>query len=103
MYISEGVNQKYCYICESVWDKALKKNRTPGKCIGHLNSDNSLTPNRYLSQLFFLESSGPSSLSEYEKLVIETVINKYGEGIRSKATQPQPKLLSEREFCSQLY
>ena len=90
MYISEGVNQKYCYVCESVWDKTLQKNRTPSKCIGFLNSDNSLTPNRYLSLLFFLESSDPSSLNEYEKLVIETVIDKYGEGVRGEA----PKVVS---------
>ena len=45
MYIIEGVNQKYCYACESVWEKASKKNRTPGKCIGHLDSNNSIIPN----------------------------------------------------------
>jgi transposase len=95
MYISEGINQKYCYVCESVWDKALKKNRTPGKCIGFLNSDNSLIPNLYLSQLFFLESSDPSSLSEYEKLVIKTVIGKYGEDVRGKTAKPPLKMLSE--------
>ena len=100
MYISEGVNQKYCYVCESVWDKAHQKNRTPSKCIGVLNSDNSLIPNRYLSQLFFLESSAPSSLNEYERLVIETVIDKYGEAIRSKATKPSPKRLTEDDIMT---
>ena len=86
-FLSEGVNTKYCYVCESVWNKALKKNRTPAKCVGHLNSDNSLIPNRYLSQLFSLQSSDPSKLSKYERLVIETVLNKYGEGIRDKGSK----------------
>ena len=63
MYIISDINQKYCYACETVWDKELKKPRKSGKCIGHINSDNLLTPNRYLSQLFFLESSDPSSLN----------------------------------------
>ena len=88
MYISEGVNKNYCYVCESVWNKVLKKNCTPAKCVGHLDSDNSLIPNRYLSQLFSLESENPSTLNEHERLVIETVINKYGEGVRSKGIKP---------------
>ena len=91
MYISEGVNQKYCYACESVWEKTLKKYRTPGKCIGCLNFDNSLILNRYLLQLFVQESTGHPSLNEYEKLVIKTVIDKYGEGIRERAAKmPKP-------------
>ena len=81
MYIISDINQKYCYACETVWGKERKKPRKSGKCIGHIKSDNSLSPNRYLSQLFFLQSSDPSSLNEYEKLVIETVIDKYGEGV----------------------
>ena len=100
MYIIEGINQKYCYACESVWDKTLKKNRTPGKCIGYLNSDNSLIPNRYLSRLFYLESSNPSSLNEQENLIIKTVIEKYGNDIRSKAARPLIKQLSEDDIMT---
>ena len=98
MYISEGVNQKYCYVCESVWDNALKKHRTPSKCVGRLDSDNLLIPNRYLSQLLIMESSDSASLSDYEMLVIETVIDKYGEEVRGKAVKPRPKLLSEEDI-----
>jgi transposase len=47
-----------------------------------------------------LESSDPSSLNEYEKLVIETVINKYGEIIRDKATKPPSKQLSEDDIMT---
>jgi transposase len=93
MYIIDGVNQMYCYVCEKVWDKTLMKYRTPGKCIGRLDKDKSLIPNCYLSQLFCLESTAPASLGEYEELVIRTVIEKYGEDIRSKAIKSLPKVL----------
>jgi len=93
MYINEGVNQKYCYACETIWDKTHKKYRTPSKCIGRLDTDKSLLPNQYLAHLFALESTKPSALSDYDRLVIKTVIDKYGEDIRGKATELFPKLL----------
>ena len=93
MYINEGVNQKYCYACETIWDKTLKKYRTPSKCIGRLDTDQSLLPNQYLLQLFALESSNPSALSDHDRLVINTVIDKYGEDIKDKAAELFPKLL----------
>jgi hypothetical protein len=100
MYIISGINQKYCYACETVWDKERKKSCMSSKCIGHVNSDNSLIPNRYLSKLFFLESSDSSSLNEYEMLVIKTVINKYGEDVRGKTVKTPPKLLSEEDIMT---
>jgi transposase len=98
MYISDGVNQRYCYVCEKVWDRTLRKYRTPAKCIGRLDEDNSLLPNHYLLQLFFLQSTAPESLGEHEKLVIKTVIGKYGEGIRSKTINSSAKILSENDI-----
>ena len=98
MYINEGVNQKYCYACETVWDKTLKKNRTPSKCIGRKDSNDSLLPNRYLSQLFIQELSDPSSLSGYERLVIKTVTDKYGKEVRDKIVKPPPKLMPEDDI-----
>ena len=95
MHIKEGVNQKYCYACETVWDKVNKKYLKPVKCIGRLGSDNSLVPNQYLARLFSLESSGHSSLSDYEMLIIKTVIEKYGEGVRDMAEKVLPKLIPE--------
>jgi len=94
MYIIEGVNKKYCYVCESVWEKTLKKYSTPSKCVGFLDSDKSLIPNRYLSQLFTVEKSDYSSLSDYEKLIIKTVIDKYGQEVRGKAATLPPKSIS---------
>jgi len=100
MYIKESVNEKYCYACETIWDKVNKKYSTPVKCIGHLDSDNLLIPNKYLSQLFFLESSNNLSLSEYERLVIKAVTDKYGDSIRSKAIKLSPKQLSENDLMT---
>jgi transposase len=95
MYISDTVNQMYCYACEKVWDKTLRKYSTPAKCIGRLDADKSLIPNRYLLQLFYLESTAPASLGEYEKRIIRTVIEKYGEDVRSKTIKSSSKVLSE--------
>ena len=95
MYINEKVKQKYCYACETIWDKDRKKYRTPSKCIGYLDFDNSLIPNGYLSRLFSLESSNYLALSDYERLIINTVINKYGEEVRNKAVKTSINLLSE--------
>jgi transposase len=98
MYINEGVNNKYCYACETVWDKKLKKYRTPSKCIGYLGTDNSLAPNKYLSQLFYLESTDSSALNEYELSVIETVVAKYGASVKDKAAEMLPQRFSEDDI-----
>ena len=94
MYISKGINGKYCYARETVWNKALKKYTTPSNCVGQLDSDNSLIPNKYLSRLFYKESSG-NILSEYELLVIKTVVEEFGENVREKAMKLPSKMLSE--------
>jgi len=98
MYIIEGVNEKYCYAYETIWEKTLKKYTKPSKCIGYLDSDNALIPNKYLSRLFAIELSGDaalSALSDYEKLVIKTVIDKYGKSVRDRASKLPPKMISE--------
>lgn len=100
MYINEGVKQKYCYACEKVWDKEKKKYCTPSKCVGHMNSENLLIPNKYLSQLFLLETSDNSTLSEYEKLVIKTVTEKYGDDIRNRASELPQKQFSESDLMT---
>jgi transposase len=65
-----------------------------------MDADGTFTPNRYLSQLFFMESSEHPSLSEYERLIIQTVIDKYGVGVRGKAAQPPAKILSEDDLMT---
>jgi transposase len=94
MYIKTGVNQKYCYACETVWDKEVKKYKIPSKCIGRLNDDNVLIPNRYLSQLMYLESSGETPLSEHEELIIKTVTDNFGDGVRDAAAKISSKMIS---------
>ena len=100
MYIIESVNQRYCYACEKVWDKMQKKYRTPGKCIGHLNSEKLFMPNKYLSRLFYLELSDQSSLNDYESLVIHTVVDKYGARVRDRVVKLSPKQFSEEDLLT---
>ena len=100
MYILERINQKYFYACENIWNKSNQKPQRKGKCIGYMDSANSLTPNRYLARLFSLESSNPSSLNEYERLVIKTVIDKYGDCVRSRTAKPQHKTISEEDIMT---
>ena len=100
MYITEGVNQKYCYVCETVWDKTLHKYRTPSKCIGYLDSEQSLVPNRYLSQLLSLDSVDPSSLTDYELLVLKTVLTKYGDYVKDRALNKPLKSPSEKSIMT---
>jgi transposase len=80
LYIVERVNGKYCYASECVWDKEKKQFRTPGKCVGKIDAKGIFTPNRYLAGLF---QSAPSSLTEHQQSIIETVIRKYGEAIQA--------------------
>ena len=100
MYISERVNGKYCYACETVWDKGDKKYSTPGKCIGKLGPDGMLIPNRFLSQLLYAESTDKPSLSDHERQIIETVVSKYGESVRDCAAKPPPKAISEDDYMT---
>ena len=100
MYINEGVNQRYCYASEIVWNKEKKKYHTSGKCIGQLNSEGILIPNKYLSQLFLSETTDNADLSEHEQLVIKTVVEKYGEGIRNRIKVLPPKMYSEDVFMT---
>jgi transposase len=80
VYISEKVNGKYCYASECVWNKEKKQFQTPGKCVGKLDAEGVFTPNRFLSDLFRTE---PASLTKYEKTIVDTVVGKYGEEVRS--------------------
>jgi transposase len=80
MYIVERVNGKYCYASECVWDNEKKQSRTLGTCIGQLNAKDNFIPNPYLASLFQL---APSSLTERQQSIINTVIKKYGDTIRA--------------------
>ncbi|MCL2134218.1 MAG: hypothetical protein FWH37_01485 [Candidatus Bathyarchaeota archaeon] len=83
MYITENVNKKYTYVCQTKWDKTNKKYNTPSKCIGQTHN-NTLTPNKYLIQLLAKNTIDPNTLTPYEKLVIKTITDKYGTNINIK-------------------
>lgn len=80
MYISDKVNGKYCYVGECVWNKEKKRFQTPGKCVGKIGTDGVFMPNRFLSSLLSVEVA---SLTSHEKTIVDTVIKKYGEDVRS--------------------
>jgi len=88
MHIVEGVNKKYCYAKECVWDSEKKVYRNPGKCIGRLDARGSrvdFVPNKYLTHLLTQYKSAPSELSDYELQVVRTAIDKYGDSIVAKS------------------
>ena len=88
MHIVEGVNKKYCYAKECIWDSEKKVYRTPGKCIGRLDvigAQKEFVPNKYLTQLLSQYKNEPSSLSDYDLQVVETTLEKYGDEIVVKA------------------
>ncbi|MCL2173042.1 MAG: hypothetical protein FWB84_05300 [Candidatus Bathyarchaeota archaeon] len=95
MYISETVNQKYCYICQTTWDKTNKKYKRPSKCIGQLHN-NTLIPNKYLTQLLTKQTTNPTTLTNNENLIIKTITNKYGTNIKTKPTKTTPQTLTQQ-------
>jgi transposase len=89
MHIIEGVKKKYCFAKECVWNSETKKYQNPGKCIGQREGkDGVFIPNKYLSQLFFMYSNEPASLNEFERLIVETAVKKYGEKLLEAAKIP---------------
>ena len=91
MHIVEGVNKKYCYAKECIWDNEKKVYQNPGKCIGKLEGigkQKEFVPNKYLIQLLSQYKSDSSSLSTHEMLIVTTVIEKYGKEIIEKVINP---------------
>lgn len=81
MYIVENKRIKvgaiYCVASECIWNPAIKRYSTPGKTIGSIKNS-VFTPNEYLSTLIRKEMKDPNNLSSYEKLIVATALEKYG-------------------------
>ena len=91
MHIVEGVNKKYCYANECIWDSEKKVYRNPGKCIGRLDvkdDQSEFVPNKYLTQILSQYAKWPTTLSNYEKQIAETAIEKYGDAIVKAVDAP---------------
>jgi transposase len=97
MHIVEGVNGSYCYasVCER--DSADgRKNVKFSKCIGRIKNGEFL-PNRYLTLLLLSYSSEPSPLSDFEKMIVDTTLGKYGQSVAQMAKE-QPITKTDREY-----
>jgi transposase len=97
MHIVEGVNGFYCYasVCER--DPANgKKNVKYSKCVGYVKNGEFL-PNRYLTSLLLSYSLKPSPLSDLEKMIVDTTLEKYGQSVVQMAKE-QPITKTSREY-----
>jgi hypothetical protein len=87
MHIVEGVKEFYCYasVCER--DPADgKKNIKHSKCIGRIK-DGEFPPNRYLTSLLQSYTTEPSPLSDFEKMIVDTTLKKYGQSVAQMAKE----------------
>jgi len=87
MYINENVNKKYTYACQIIWNKTQKKYQYPSKCIGQTHN-NTLTPNKYLTNLLNKQQQNPTTLTNHEKQILQTITNKYGTNIKTTTQTP---------------
>ena len=84
MHIIENYNIKvgrtYCYVCECIWDKQLKKYVKPRTSIGRLDGDPALfVPNKTFSQLLVADNLDPFSTGTQGRKMIDAAKAKYGD------------------------
>jgi hypothetical protein len=76
----------YCYVCECLWDKQLKKYVKPRISVGHLDGEPPVfVPNKNFAIMLSLDNQDPSSTEPHIRKVIDTVKAKYGESVRASA------------------
>ena len=85
MHITENYNiragRMYCYVCECLWDKQLKKYVKPRIAVGHLEGEPPVfVPNKSFTLLLISYNKDPSLTESHDRMVIETVKMKYGDG-----------------------
>ena len=84
MHIIENYNIKvdrtYCYACECIWDKQLKKYVKPRTSIGRLEGEPAVfVPNETFSQLLIADNIDPSSTDMKGRKIIDAAKAKYGD------------------------
>jgi transposase len=99
MHIVEGVNGTYCYAskCERDHENS-QKNKKISKCIGQIKNGEFL-PNKFLYALLRTYAMEPSRLSDVEKLIIDTVVQKYGVSLTQKALK-QPDTEPDKTYST---
>ena len=106
MHIVENHNKKagrtYCYACECLWDKRLKRYTKPRISVGHLEGEPpKFVPNKSFAMLLMSDSAAPASTIAHDRKVIETVKAKYGEGVcHVNDLMPKPKEQTARAIFS---
>jgi transposase len=80
MHLIETVvdGTKYIYANECVYHRETGKSSNVAKCIGKINENKKFAPNKFLKQILLLFTSSPASLSNYEKMILDTATAKYG-------------------------
>ncbi|MDR1486596.1 MAG: hypothetical protein LBT62_01180 [Deltaproteobacteria bacterium] len=72
----------YCCACECLWDPVGKKYKKPSISVGTLEGNPlAFKPNKYFSAIISRYNTDPCSLDEKSKLILNTVVKKYGEDI----------------------
>lgn len=79
---------KYVYANECIYHRKTGKSNNLAKCIGKINEKKEFVPNKFLKQILLGNISTPVSLSNYEKLILDTAIAKYGHDMLIKAREP---------------
>ncbi|MDR0752186.1 MAG: hypothetical protein LBF12_06385, partial [Christensenellaceae bacterium] len=83
----------YCFAYESVWNSELKKYETPNVAVGSLKGDPPLfMPNKFLSSKIRAQMIDEELLSEHDKLVIKTTIEKYGKDILNRLKEEKEQV-----------
>jgi hypothetical protein len=82
----------YCYVCECLWDKHLKKNIKPSYAVGQLTGTPPIfVPNDFLASSLSAYSTESSSMDERSKRIVDTVLAKYGDGVLNSIQKPKGK------------
>jgi hypothetical protein len=94
MNIMEKVNGSYCYANDCKWVARENRNNNTSKCVGRLLDNGQFKPNKYLVGLLQTYSTDADKMSEYERLIVDTAIAKYGDILMCSAlkTPQDPKL-----------
>ena len=94
--IIERVNGPYCYANDCKWVPGENRNNNINKCIGRLLDDGQFKPNKYLIGLIQSYSTDANKMDEYERLIVNKVLAKYGDApLRSALGTLQDTRLGE--------
>ena len=83
--ITERVNGPYCYANDCKWVPGDNRTKNISKCVGRLLDDGQFKPNKYLIGLIQSYSTDANKMDEFERLIVNTVLAKYGDEIMSSA------------------